>query len=60
MFSFFSMSSQVHNNSGNVEAITIKFYALASNPFLLDPMKGFGIEYQNRYKLYRLHGEIKR
>lgn len=64
MFSFFSMSSQVHNDSGNVDAITIKFFALAPNTFLPDPMKGFGIEYQNRYekghRLSRLHGEFER
>lgn len=58
------MPNQVHYDSENVDAITIKFYAVASNPLLMDPCNGFGIIYQYQYEkgytLHLLYGEIEK
>lgn len=46
------MSNQIHNDSENVDEITIVFHAEASDLFLKDPCVEFGIAYEDQY-LYK-------
>lgn len=60
------MPNQIHNESKNVDKITIVFHAEASDPFLTAPRVKFGIAYEDEYyytkqpKLHYIPGQIER